>query len=131
LLAPLVARDNVLGFAALEALGPRRRPAKSELDLCTTVAAQVAIAVLNAGLFDQNSRQARRERLINQITDRIRRAVDVSGVLATTATELGETLGAGRARVEINLQAPAALAGARGNGNGAGLGAGNGQEASE
>jgi hypothetical protein len=44
--------------------------------------------------------------------------VDVPGVLATTAAELGAALGARRARIEIQLPAPEAQA-ATGNDNGA------------
>jgi GAF domain-containing protein len=119
MLVPLAARDNVLGFVSLESV--RGRPAldESEVNLCLTIAAQVAIAVQNAGLFDQNSRRARRERLINEITERTRRAVDVPGVLAATASELGAALGARRARIEIKLPAPEAQPAHPANGSGA------------
>jgi GAF domain-containing protein len=128
MLVPLLTRENNLGFAVLESLAGRPPLADDEINLCMTIAAQVAIAVQNAGLFDQNSRRARRERLINEITERIRRAVDVPGVLAATANELGAALGARRAHVEISLPpAPAPASG--GNGSAARPRGGNGREA--
>ncbi len=110
-----------LGFAVLETVGHQRRLDESEIDLCRTIAAQLAIAVQNARLFEQHSRRARRERLINEITDKIRRSADVRSVLATTAAELAKALGASRARVEVGLGLPGAPA--RTNGS-----AGNGRE---
>jgi GAF domain-containing protein len=72
--------------------------------LLSMLATQVAVVVRNARLLDATRRQARQDRLVNEITDRIRRQVDVEAILKTTTTELSRALGAHRATMRIDPQ---------------------------
>jgi GAF domain-containing protein len=61
-----------------------------------------------------------RQRLIYDVTGKIRRAVDISSVLQTSANEIGKALGARRAHIEISIANPDLTAGPNqpgGNGN--------------
>jgi len=56
----------------------------------------------NARLLDQIRRQAERERLLYEVTSKIRRSADVQTILATTASELTKAIGARHARIKID-----------------------------
>lgn len=75
---------------------------EDDSQLLELVAAQVAIALRNAHLYSQVQRQADRETMINEISQKIQRAVDMDGVLQVTAQELGQSLGVRRATVQLS-----------------------------
>ena len=60
--------------------------------LLSTMAAQVAVAVRNARLLDNTRLHVDHERLVNEISARIRRSVDIQNVMKTTTEELGRAL---------------------------------------
>jgi len=97
---PLSVRGEVIG-----ALGVYDDPAhplgKKDLDLIEAVSEQVALALENARLFDQNQRDAEREHTLNRITSRVRSARSVDEVLAIAAQELRMATGASRSMIEI------------------------------
>ena len=108
---PLKAHERVIGVLDVQSA---HEAAFSEDDVAVlqTMADQLATAIANARLFEQVQRRARHERLIREITARIRSAVDVESILQTTVQELGRALGAshGLARLgtEVELGVPPA-----------------------
>jgi PAS domain S-box-containing protein len=97
---PLSVRGEAIG-----ALGVYDDPAhplsKEDLNLIEAVSEQVALALESARLFDQNQRDAERERTINRVTSRIRNARSVDEVLTIAAQELRLATQASRSIVEI------------------------------
>jgi GAF domain-containing protein len=88
-----------------------------EVQLANLLALQVAANLESARLFDQTRRQAEREHLLFEITSRIRRSVDMQGILTTTASELSRALGARRASIKLGLtETPASEEGNGGDG---------------
>ncbi|GAB4579032.1 MAG: hypothetical protein Fur0022_17700 [Anaerolineales bacterium] len=75
---------------------------EADKQLFEAVMAQTAIAINNRSLFEQTTRRAEREALINTINQRIQSATTVESALETTAREIGHLLKARRAVVEIN-----------------------------
>jgi GAF domain-containing protein len=69
--------------------------------LLSTVASQISAAIQNTRLLEQVQQTARRERLIHEISSRVRRSADMKAILETTARELGRALNASRASVRI------------------------------
>jgi GAF domain-containing protein len=69
--------------------------------LLQTAAAQVAIAIQRARLFEQTQRDAEREHVINRVTSRIRNARSVDEVLSIAVQELRLATQASRSVVEI------------------------------
>jgi GAF domain-containing protein len=69
--------------------------------LLSTIASQVATAIQNARLLEQSQRTARRERLIHEITSKVRASQDIKSILETTARELGRALNAEGAAVQL------------------------------
>jgi GAF domain-containing protein len=72
---------------------------EDQLDLIRAVAERVAFAAENARLFEETTLRAERERLVSEITGKIRSHTDPQAMLQTAINELREALGA--SRVEI------------------------------
>lgn len=77
-----------------------RKPADSEgwtsaeVELMKTLAERVGVALDSARLYEDSQRRATRERLMAEITARIRTSIQVETVLRTAVQELGQALGA-------------------------------------
>jgi GAF domain-containing protein len=65
----------------------------SDVALLESIANYVAIAIDNARLFEHVRSRVRREQILRNVTDRVRRTEDVNEVLKTAATEIGRVLG--------------------------------------
>jgi hypothetical protein len=61
----------------------------------------MALALENARLLEETQQRARRDRLIADITARVRSSRDPETILRTAVRELGAALGTDRARVQI------------------------------
>jgi len=101
---PLKVQERVVGVLDVQST---HEAAFSEDDVAVlqTMADQLATAIANARLFEQAQRRARRERLIREITARIRSAVDVESILQTTVQELGRALDASHGLVRLGTEA--------------------------
>jgi PAS domain S-box-containing protein len=97
---PLIARGQAVGAMTVQS---REQAAFSDEDIAVlqTMADQVANAIENARLLEETRRVAERERLVGDITARMRETLDMDTVLKTAIREMGDTLGL--ARVEVRL----------------------------
>ncbi|MCA9957739.1 MAG: GAF domain-containing protein [Anaerolineales bacterium] len=66
---------------------------QNHLNLLSSIASQVTIAIQNARLFQQTRERARREQILRQITTRVRGSADVDTIMRTAVQEIGRTLG--------------------------------------
>ena len=100
--APIAFGEQVLGVLDVQhdAVGGLKQ---EDADLLQSIASQVAIAVRNAQSYTQAQQQAYREARINIIGEKIQSATSVETVLQIAVRELGQTLGARRARVSLNV----------------------------
>ncbi|MCD4739211.1 MAG: PAS domain S-box protein [Anaerolineae bacterium] len=92
LVAPIILHDEVIGALGLENEG--REWSADERVLIRAVSVQLGLALENARLLEDSQRRAARERLIGEISSRLRASSDVETVLQRTVQELGQTLGA-------------------------------------
>jgi len=76
---------------------------KDEIDLIKAVAERVALSAENARLFEETTARADRERLVSEITSKIRSNNDPQSMIQTAIQELRSALGA--SRVEVIPQA--------------------------
>jgi GAF domain-containing protein len=109
---PLLFGGEVIGAIIAQDIDHDYRFNEEDEHLLSTLAAQVAVVVRNAWLLETTRLRAEQERLLNDITAKIRRSVDIQTILKTTADELGAALGARRAHIEITrpgLLEPAAI----------------------
>jgi GAF domain-containing protein len=76
---------------------------QDQIDLIKAVAERVALSAENARLFEETTRRAERERLVSDITGKIRSVNDPQTMIQTAMEELRKALGA--SRVEVIPQA--------------------------
>lgn len=98
---PMMLGDQVLGVINVQDTKRELRFTEDDAALLTTIASQIAAAIQNTRLLDQVQRTARRERVIRQITGKVRRSPSMRTILETTAQELGRALDAARATVRL------------------------------
>jgi GAF domain-containing protein len=97
---PLHYRSELLGVLNVESeqVGAY---AENDEELLGTLGGSLAAIIANARLLEQIRAQAERERILFDISDKIRRTTDVQTILATTASELTRALGAASARIKL------------------------------
>jgi len=93
LVVPLKLREEVIGTIALRETDHRRSWTVEEIAMAEAIAEQVALTLDNLRLFEQVQRRAEWERLIGEITARMRETLDVETVLKTAAQEIRQALG--------------------------------------
>ncbi len=106
LAVPITLRGQTLGVIGVESLAGGRQWTEDEIDLIEVVAEQLGQALETARLFADSQRRAERERLVGEITAKIRASTDVRAILETTAVELGQLLGTSRATVRLATGEP-------------------------
>ena len=72
---------------------------QEQIDLIKAVAERVALSAENARLFEETTRRAERERLVTDITGKIRSVNDPQSMIQTAMEELRRALGASRVDV--------------------------------
>jgi len=100
LAVPMKLRGETVGVLNLRFEG---EPVSGETaSLVEEIADRLALALENARLLEQTQRRAERDRLIADITGRVRSSMDVETILRTTVYELGAALGADRTLVQLS-----------------------------
>jgi GAF domain-containing protein len=77
--------------------------AENDEELLGTLGGSLAAIIANARLLEQIRTQAERERVLFEITDKIRRTTDMDTILATTVSELTRAVGANRAKIKLGV----------------------------
>ena len=103
---PLIYRSELLGVLNVES---ELLSAYTETDeeLLGTLGGSLAAIIANARLLEQIRTQAERERVLFEITDKIRRTTDVQTILTTTVSELTRAVGANRAHIKVGINSSA------------------------
>lgn len=99
---PMIYRSELLGVLNVES---EQLNAYTETDeeLLGTLGGSLAAIIANARLLEQIRAQAERERVLFEITDKIRRTTDLQTILTTTVSELTRVTGASRARIKVGI----------------------------
>ncbi|GAB1469932.1 hypothetical protein MASR2M66_08090 [Chloroflexota bacterium] len=97
---PLIYRNEVLGVINVES---EQTDAYTENDeeMLGTLGGSLAAVIANARLLEQIRAQSERERLINEITAKIRRSTDIQSILHTTASEIAKVTGAKYTKIQV------------------------------
>ena len=97
---PLVYRNELLGVLNVES---ELIDAYTENDeeMLGTLGGSLAAIIANARLLEQIRVQAERDRLIYEVTSKIRRSTDIQSIMAATASELTRLTGARYAKIQI------------------------------
>ncbi|NLF13201.1 MAG: GAF domain-containing protein [Anaerolineaceae bacterium] len=101
---PIRVRGQVIGV--LETYKPASAGAWSpeEVALLERIVEELDPALESARLYRDTQSRAARERAIRQVTEEMRRAVDVEAILQSTVVELARALGAPRAYVRLGTE---------------------------
>lgn len=100
---PLLYRSELLGVLNVES-EQLSAYAENDEEMLGTLGGSLAAIIANARLLEQIRGQAERERILFEITDKIRRTTDIETILATTASELTRAVGAHRARIRVGIR---------------------------
>lgn len=101
--APLVIGGRTLGTVSIGHQRPRIYTV-TDLTLLQQVGNQIAIALENARLFQMARQRASYEESLSEITSRLQQPSDLRDLLQQTMQDLGQVLGARRARVRLQVQ---------------------------
>jgi GAF domain-containing protein len=102
--------NEAIGAMVVQDNEREKRFSEDDLRMLNTLASQVAVVARNTQLLETTRQKAERERLLFDITSKIRRSTDIKSILQTTASEIGIALDARRAHIEINTeQSPAQM----------------------
>ena len=64
----------------------------------------LAAIIANAGLLELIREQVERERIVYEVTSKIRRSTDIQSILATTASELTRITGSRQTKIKISTE---------------------------
>jgi len=97
---PMIYRSELLGVLNVES---EQLNAYTETDeeLLGTLGGSLAAIIANARLLEQIRAQADRERVLFEITDKIRRTTDLQTILVTTVSELTRATGANKIQMKV------------------------------
>ncbi|MBK9781375.1 MAG: hypothetical protein IPP55_15200 [Anaerolineales bacterium] len=97
-MVPIIMRGQEIG--ELSVIVPKDESIKSDqMDIIRAVADRVAVIAENARLFDETTRRAERERLVTDITTKIRSTNDPQAMIETAIRELRDALKVSRVEV--------------------------------
>jgi len=102
---PLLYRSELLGVLNVES-EQISAYAESDEELLGTLGGSLAAIIANAKLLEQIRSQVDRERVLFEITDKIRRTTDMETILLTTVSELTRAVGANSARIKVGVNPP-------------------------
>jgi GAF domain-containing protein len=94
---PIALRGEIIGKLAVQS--PTGTFSQDQIDIIEAVAERVALSAENARLFEETTRRAERERLVSDITGKIRSVTDPQSMIQTAMDELRKALGASRVEV--------------------------------
>jgi len=94
-------RDEVVGVLHIRSAGATQRWREDDLALAQAIAERAGLALENARLLEETRRHAERDRMIAEITARVRASMDPETILRTALRELGAALGADRVMVQM------------------------------
>ncbi|MCI0609075.1 MAG: GAF domain-containing protein [Anaerolineae bacterium] len=100
---PLLYRSELLGVLNVESEQVSAY-AENDEELLGTLGGSLAAIIANARLLEQIRSQVERERVLFEITDKIRRTTDMETILTTTVSELTRAVGANRARIKVGVK---------------------------
>jgi len=99
---PIELRGEIIGTLVVQSPSTDKLN-QDQVNLIKAVAERVALSAENARLFEETTRRAERERLVSDITGKIRSVSDPQTMIQTAMEELRRALGA--SRVEVIPQA--------------------------
>ncbi len=95
---PIAIRGETIGTLSVQ-LPEEKDINENQMDLVNAVAERVALSAENARLFEETTRRAERERLVSDITVKIRSTNDPDAMIKIALEELKQALGASKVQL--------------------------------
>ena len=95
IVVPIELRGELIGKLVVQSPAEKVLT-QDQIDIIKAVAERVALSAENARLFEETTRRAERERLVSDITGKIRSGTDPQLMIQTAMDELRKALGASR-----------------------------------
>lgn len=105
LVIPIMFNDELLGILEMQSEQEFAFDENDE-EILSALGNNLGVAIANIRLVNQVSQQVERERLLFEITSKIRRSVDLDTILQTSTREICRAIGARRARIHITAADP-------------------------
>lgn len=99
LAVPIRLHDQVIGVLDVQALEPDRQWKEDELSIVEAIAERLALALENARLLEDAQQRAERERLVSEITTKVRSTTDPQAMIQVAMEELQKALGGSRVHI--------------------------------
>ena len=99
---PIKLRDVIIGYLNVDLDKPVKQYTEDELDIIQATVDRFALALENARLLETTTRRAGREKLVSEITTKIRSTNDPQVMIQTALDELKNALGA--SKIELKTQ---------------------------
>jgi GAF domain-containing protein/HAMP domain-containing protein len=106
IIVPIKLRGQIIGTVYIKAPIQNRRWSNDEVNLIEAISERLSLALENARLFEEPTHRAERERLVTDITTRIRGTNDPQEMIKTAVEELKRVLGATRIEIVPQIIAP-------------------------
>jgi GAF domain-containing protein len=100
---PLRVRDQTVGALRFSKGGEGGSWTADEIALTETLVEQLGVALESARLYQDTQRRAARERLVNEITARIRNSMTLEAVLNSAVREISHLVEANYAAIDLDL----------------------------
>jgi GAF domain-containing protein len=110
---PLKVRGQVIGVLDAHKPAEARGWTEEETTLLEMLTEQLGVALDSARLYQDTERRAAQERLVGDVTARMRQTLDVDAVLRTAAQEMRQALGLSTIAIRLGHQTAGAEPGAR------------------
>jgi GAF domain-containing protein len=101
---PIRVRDRAIGLIDAEKAEGAETWTREEVTLLETLVEQLGIALESARLYHDTQRRAAQERLIGEVTARMRETLDVRAVLERAADEIYETMGLDKVVIRLSAE---------------------------
>lgn len=101
LVAPITQRGTAIGALGVHLEDARRELTEDELALVQVVAERVGLVAETLRLLDETQRSAAQERLVGEVTSRVRATLDMNTILQTAVREIAQALDAQQAELRL------------------------------
>lgn len=102
ILTPLILRGEVVGAILLESTNAEKRISDDDLQLLDQIGLQVSVGLDVARLFEMTEDRVRQEKMLAEISNRMRETLDVDHVIRTAAREVRQALGLNEVVIRLN-----------------------------
>lgn len=99
---PVRLRDQVLGTLKAAKSKGEDQWTEDEVAMLETMADQLSVALENARLYESTQRRAERERILSDITGKVRASTDINAILQTAIQELADALRVSRGKIQLH-----------------------------